>query len=1305
MQPPAPVIISVEADISNQTSLLITIQGSGFGVTETYLAAASPSTPGIQFDYGPRMIIQLPPDQFGFILTITETVIKAENLAPGTPYTFTVQAIDGDGVFSSPSAPSSPFTTFALTIVNNVVTGFTSPVPEFRDPISGFRTPLPNNLVIPEGVISITANLFANTTLKNIAFPKTINNIGGSCFAGCVNLESITLIDNFTPLASLVIGPFAFNRCANLVSVEFPFHLTQISSRAFSQTGLTHIAFPPNVNLIQDNAFNFCFQLATVIFQGSLPRFQFSTTQVFGTAVSTQCFLNEAITSAIVPSNAGWPAGYLITPTRPVSPIGNPSIIVETVTPGGQTVAAESVNVESLAAVQAIGTNNIVIVVGGTQSGTIAITSYNEAGVINTAVITAQALGITSIVTTAALPGPDGTFTGAQSPVVATICSLGGSSTIPDSRGSGSSVIIDLAGSRWNVNGQPLSKVIMAPSYSGDTATCYFRVLNNIGNVVTSNFSVPVTFRVESVAGSLARPSMTFRHYDEAGTQRPLGTAPRTGSIVQDGGKQYATYTITLTDNDGIQGTPDLGGAPSEPRNVTATSVSGGIDLSWDAPIVGESITYSFTTSPGGAQFFTKSYTYTASVRIPEVQPKTAYTFTVTASNTAGSTSADPTPPVEVGGPPGSPTSVAVVASTTDTTSAIISWFAPTMTGGADITSYSITSSLPGVTFSDYRGTGTPNQFFSTATGLIPGTTYTFSVAVTNSYGTSPAAPSSPFKVFKLTIVDNTVIGFVGTVPENLVIPDGITRISEEVFSYQPNIKTVQFPFSIAVIGHGAFAGTDLTTVTFPPNIVQVGFRAFLSCRSLTTVVFQGSRPAFIYLFGGFPGFHEGTALQSESFIACPSLTSATVPANAGWAVGYQIKTGLPVTISSTPIIVPLVTPSGEPVNATIADVRSLAAVQAVPANTTVVAGSGIQSGTIAVASPNTGVGIASAVVTAATSGITAILTTPVLPGPNGTFTGTQTPVVATICVAAAGSTAVVPDSGGTESSVTVDLAGSRDSNGEPIKAVIIVPSYAGSTVTCYFRVIDKNGVVITSGFRVPVTFKLEFSPRATVPPFMDIVHYDDFGNGTDLGRAERTTIQSGGAKSYGFYTLVLTKNDGFQGAGGQYKNEGTFRAFRPRSSSELLSLQKRQVEQSLNTVPSIRLQDSSEQTARIRKFASVMPNMPLHGNSATLVSFKASSVVQSMIGGQAYRNAASQYRTPTQYTTPGCSNILDNFMRVDLGAPSNPKVIPCTSVISKAAPQVVPFNPVVDLPLRKNDNKVVVKSARTNTAGCGANQ
>ena len=1295
MPPPAPIIISVAAEPFSQTNLSITIEGSGFGITETYLAAAEPSS-GVQFEYGPRLIVEPEPNPDGFpVQTVTRSIITAVNVAPGTSYTFTVQAIDGDGVLSSPSDPSSPFTTFGLIIANNVVLGFTGTFPE--------------NLVIPEGVVSVANNVFANnTTLKYIAFLNTIINIGISSFKDCVNLESIIFIDNFTPSVSLVIGASAFSGCINLQAVQLPYHLTEIHNSAFFQTNLaTGIAIRPNVKLIETRAFANCSQLDTVVFEGSLPLFGSTT----GTAISSECFLNDPITLAIVPIGGGWPDGYQIIPGLSVSPRGDPST-VSVVTPGGQTVTAEVVNVGSLAAVQSIEANRIVFTDGGTQSGTLAVTSLNTPESLATSIVTAQSSGITSILTTVALPGPDGTFTGTQRPVVATICRPIGSATVPDSGGSGSSVIVDIAGSNGG-DGQPLSAVIVAPSYSGGIATCYFRVFDSTGAVITSGFSVPVTFRVETSVEFKVPQTMTFQHYDDTGQQRSIGEAQKSGPTVQVDGKQYTPYTITLRDNDGIQGMFGLDGRPSEPRNVVATSVNEGIFVSWDAPIVGQNVQYLVKPIPGSFVFntgFARSYTLV----YPHVQRGRPCTITVSAFTAEtfgryGSTPALPTPLVEVGSLPGPPTGVEAVVTTPDgdVNYVIVSWFRPALTGGADIINYTITSSPPGLTFSAHSsltGDGTAlNQSYATATGARPGTTYTFTVRATTTTGTGPpSASSSPITIFGLNIVNNILVGFAGSVPENLVIPDGVEVIANGLFINKVSIKTVKFPFSIAEIGPEAFLGTGLTTVTFPPNLVQMGYRAFANCRSLTTAIFQGIIPTFF--IPAFGGYLPTNMTDSRCFEGCP-LKSVTVPANAGWTSGYSVNGTISVTISNSPTVLPVLTPGGQSVNATIANVRSLAAVDAIPDNTTVIVASAGQAGTIAITSPNTPQGIASAVQTAAGNGTSAILTTPVLPGPNGTFTGTKTPVVATICVAAAGSTAVVPDSRGTESSVTVDLARSRDSNGDPIKAVIIVPSYVGSSVTCYFRVINKNNAVITSGFRVPVTFKLEFQPRAKIPNFMDIVHYDDFGNGTSLGRAERTVTESGGPKSYGFYTLVLTENDGFQGTGGEYENERTFQAFRPRSSSELLSLQKRQVEQSLNTVPTIARQDSSEQTARIRKFASVMPRMPLHGNSATMVSFKASSVVQSMVGGQAYRNAASQYRTPRQYTTPGCSNILDNFMRVDLGAPSNPKVIPCTSVISKAAPQVVPFNPVVDLPLRKNDNKVVVKSARTNTAGCGANQ
>ena len=153
----------------------------------------------------------------------------------------------------------------------------------------------------------------------------------------------------------------------------------------------------------------------------------------------------------------------------------------------------------------------------------------------------------------------------------------------------------------------------------------------------------------------------------------------------------------------------------------------------------------------------------------------------------------------------------------------------------------------------------------------------------------------------------------------------------------------------------------------------------------------------------------------------------------------------------------------------------------------------------------------------------------------------------------------------------------------------------------------------------------------------------------------------------------------------------------RPKSSSEFLALQKLKIQQSLNTVPTILRQDSSEQTARVRKFASAVGYK--HGDSATLVKFKASSVVQAQRAGIAYRAAASTYEPRINYTSPGCDSLL-------IDPVTYPKAIGCDHPIPNAAPRVVPFNPVVDLPLRRNDNKVVIAAApMVNTLGCGANQ
>ena len=124
----------------------------------------------------------------------------------------------------------------------------------------------------------------------------------------------------------------------------------------------------------------------------------------------------------------------------------------------------------------------------------------------------------------------------------------------------------------------------------------------------------------------------------------------------------------------------------------------------------------------------------------------TAYTFTATATNAAGtsgpsvaSTSVTPI------GPPDPPVSV---IATGGNASATISWSAPAFDGGSPITGYTVTASPGGGTCT------TTGALSCTITGLANGTGYTFAATATNIVGASgpslasmsvtPAAPPAP---------------------------------------------------------------------------------------------------------------------------------------------------------------------------------------------------------------------------------------------------------------------------------------------------------------------------------------------------------------------------------------------------------------------------------------------------------------------------------------------------------------------------------------------------------------------------------
>ena len=103
----------------------------------------------------------------------------------------------------------------------------------------------------------------------------------------------------------------------------------------------------------------------------------------------------------------------------------------------------------------------------------------------------------------------------------------------------------------------------------------------------------------------------------------------------------------------------------------------------------------------------------------------------------------------------------------------------------------------------------------------------------------------------QLFIEGTKVVGYRGYMYDitNIVIPNGIDAIADEVFEHCDELTSLTLPNSLESVGDKAFRGcSGLTSLTLPHTLVHVGSRAFGYCTALTSVVFRPpvSRGAFI---------------------------------------------------------------------------------------------------------------------------------------------------------------------------------------------------------------------------------------------------------------------------------------------------------------------------------------------------------------------------------------------------------------------------------------------------------------------------
>ncbi|CAB4686933.1 MAG: hypothetical protein F2664_01550 [Actinobacteria bacterium] len=180
-----------------------------------------------------------------------------------------------------------------------------------------------------------------------------------------------------------------------------------------------------------------------------------------------------------------------------------------------------------------------------------------------------------------------------------------------------------------------------------------------------------------------------------------------------------------------VAGAPTIGvatatGSTSATVAFTAPTSNGGATIA----------SYVATSSPGGLTG-TLNQAGSGTITVTGLLPGTAYTFTVAAINSVG-TSISSTASTTITTNNSAPSAPSVsAASAGGSTFANVTIVAPSSTGGSAIDHYTVTSSPGGFTGNGWAA-GTVRVY-----GLSPATSYTFTVTATNGIGTSPASSAS----------------------------------------------------------------------------------------------------------------------------------------------------------------------------------------------------------------------------------------------------------------------------------------------------------------------------------------------------------------------------------------------------------------------------------------------------------------------------------------------------------------------------------------------------------------------------------
>ena len=150
------------------------------------------------------------------------------------------------------------------------------------------------DVVIEEGVKSISPDAFRNSFIKSVSLPNSLETIGAKAFRYCTQLESVKIpsdvkkIEDYTfanceslkkvsyGTSISEIGEAAFFGCLSLDKISIPGNVKKIGYRAFANSGITSLVVKDGVEEIDYWAFSRCPNLKSVKLGATINKIRYS---------------------------------------------------------------------------------------------------------------------------------------------------------------------------------------------------------------------------------------------------------------------------------------------------------------------------------------------------------------------------------------------------------------------------------------------------------------------------------------------------------------------------------------------------------------------------------------------------------------------------------------------------------------------------------------------------------------------------------------------------------------------------------------------------------------------------------------------------------------------------------------------------------------------------------------------------------------------------------------------------------------------------------------------------------------------